>query len=165
MALEDTRFPAIKRFVTLALPETSKLYEGPEVPIPNLEVELSHHRLFEPDMEVEPEKNATCVARPDPAIVAVPVVSVSDAQYQADIDEFHLSIWVLEHPPRSLRPEAVTSSPELFDVTEVVPVVSESIVILSAERVIPFHAPIFIVVAPGPVPPVSPDPAVIAVTA
>jgi len=59
VALEDTRFPAIKRFVTLALPETSKLYEGPEVPIPNLEVELSHHRLFEPDMEVEPEKKAT----------------------------------------------------------------------------------------------------------
>ena len=116
-------------------------------------------------MEVEPEKNATCVAVPEPDIVAVPVVSVSDAQYQADIDEFHLSIWVLEHPPRSLRPEVVTSSPELFDVTEVVPVVSESIVILSAERVIPLPAPIFIVVAPGPVPHVSPDPAVSEVTA
>jgi len=147
------------------VPDTSKLVKGPDVPIPSLELPESHHKLFEPDIDVEAEKKATCVARPDPAIVAVPEPVVSAAQYQTEAVEFHFNTSPFPHPPRSLRPEAVTSSPELFDVTEVVPVVSESIVILSAERVIPFPAPIFIVVAPGPVPPVSPDPAVIAVTA
>ena len=67
----------MNRFETFALPATSRLYVGPEVPIPSLELPESHHKLFEPDMEVEPEKNATCVAVPDPDIVAVPVVSVS----------------------------------------------------------------------------------------
>ena len=41
----------------------------------------------------------------------------------------------------------------------VTPVVSVSIVILSAETISPFPAPICIVVAPGPVPPVKPEPA------
>src|SRR3989337_789831 len=99
-------------------------------------------------------------------MVAVPEVPVeSEEQYQTDAVEFHLSICVSEHPPRSLRPEPVTSRPELFDVTEVVPVVSVSRVIESAASEIPLPAPIFIVVAPGPVPPVRPDPAVMAVSA
>ena len=164
-AEEVTRDPAKKRFVTLALPATSRLYPGPDVPIPRRELPESHHRLFDPDIEVEPLKNATCVATPDPDMVAVPVVSVSVAQYQTEDVAFHFKICVSEHPPRSLSPEAVTSSPELFDVTEVVPVVSVSRVMESAESVKPFPAPIFMVVAPGPVPPVKPDPAVMAVTA
>jgi len=74
--------------------------------------------------------------------VAVPVVSVSAAQYQTEVLEFHLSICVSEQPPIILRPEPVTSRPELFDVTEVVPVVSVSRVIESAASEIPLPAPI-----------------------
>ena len=64
------------------------------------------------------------------------------------------------HPPRSLIPSAVTSIPELDDVVVVVPVVTASTAIVSADTVIPEPAPTCIVVAPGPVPPVKPEPAV-----
>jgi hypothetical protein len=80
----------MKRFVMLADPATSSVYEGADVPIPSLEDVLFHQRLFDPDTAVDPVKNATWVAAPDPAIVAVPVVSVSAAQYHCDVDEFHL---------------------------------------------------------------------------
>jgi len=53
---------------------------------------LFHHRLFEPDIEVDPEKKDTWLEAPDPPIVAVPCVSVSAAQYQTDAVEFHLRI-------------------------------------------------------------------------
>src|SRR3972149_5655113 len=164
--LDCVAFAFITNCSVSAEPASSSLAAGPDLPIPRFPPVLSHHRLFDPLIDVEPEKKAICVARPDPAMVAVPEVPVeSEEQYQTDAVEFHLSICVSEHPPRSLRPEPVTSRPELFDVTEVVPVVSVSRVIESAASEIPLPAPIFIVVAPGPVPPVRPDPAVMAVTA
>src|SRR3990172_7619768 len=91
-ALEVTWLPAIYRLDTLAEPETSRLYPGPDVPIPRRDVALSHHRLLLPDIEVEPVKNDTWLATPEPDMVAVPCVSVSAAQYQTEADEFHLRI-------------------------------------------------------------------------
>ena len=64
------------------------------------------------------------MARPDPAIVAVPVESA--AQYQTD--PLHFNTSPVPQPPTILRPVVVTSRPELDDVIDVVPVVSASIV-------------------------------------
>ena len=117
-------------------------------------------------MAVDPVKKAICVAAPEPAIVAEPADPVeSVAQYQYEEVAFHFKISSAWQPPRSLSPSDVTSSPELFDVTEVVPVVVVSSVMESADTVNPFPAPICIVVAPGPVPPVKPEPAVSEVNA
>jgi len=100
---------------------------------------LFHHRLFDPDIAVEPEKKATCVASPEPAMVADPAEPVeSAAQYHIEVEEFHLRISSFAHPPISLKPSDTTSRPELFDLTAVVPAVVASIVISSAFIVIPF---------------------------
>ena len=105
------------------------------------------------------------MAKPEPEMVAVPEPVVSTAQYQTEVLEFHFKTSPFAHPPRSLRPPAVTSRPELFDVTAVVPVVVASIVISSAFIVIPFPLPILMVNAPVVPPPDRPEPAVTAVVA
>ena len=149
-----------------AEPASISLAVGSEVPSPKLPVVLFHHRLFDPDIAVEPEKKATCVASPDPAMVALPAVPVeSTAQYQYEDAEFHLRISSFAQPPISLKPSDTTSRPELFDLTEVVPAVVASIVMSSAFIVIPFPPPILRVRAPTVPPPDKPEPAVTAVVA
>ena len=116
-------------------------------------------------MAVEAEKKAICVAAPDPAMVAVDTELESVAQYQYEDVAFHFKISSAWQPPRSLSPSAVTSRPELLDVTAVVPVVVLSIVISSALIVIPLPPPILSVRTPVVPPPVKPEPAVTAVVA
>src|SRR3989304_4376275 len=66
VAEDITPVPPIKRLTTFALPVTSKANWGLEVPIPSLEVELSHQNEFEPVRVAEPDQKDTWLATPVP---------------------------------------------------------------------------------------------------
>jgi len=73
---------------------------------------------------------------------------------------------LFEHPPIILRPPDVISSPDGEDLDDVIPDDARDISIELSRSDIPFPAPIFKVILPGPVPvDDKPDPAVMDVTA
>ena len=132
------------------------------MPIPSLEVPVSHHKLFVPVSPFEAFQKASCVAVPLPVKPPMPDTVV---HFHTDAVESQERTSFAEQPPSNLRPSEVTSSPELLDRAVVVPVVVASIVMSSALSAIPYPAPTLRIVAPGPVPPVKPQPGVLEVIA
>jgi len=102
------------------------------------------------------------VATPDPVIPPSPETEVHS---QIELPSFQDNISSFPHPPRSLTPSLVSSSPELEEDSTPAPEVETSISILLALTVIPLPAPILRVNTPTVPPSVNPSPAVTPVVA